>query len=167
MNSSVNDGRYPTGMRLRAIAAMLALAATPSHGLWLGEPLVRSRLGEPLRVDIPYRLEEGETIDDRCLGLGGAGAASADGLEFLVRGRTRLVEYGLERSILITTQQPQSEPVVKARLQVDCGAKVNLARDYVWLLDPPSANDAADRSNVPPLPPLAVETAAAALPAHG
>lgn len=167
MNTPLDAHRHPTGMKLRAIAAMLAFATTPSHGLWLGEPLVRSRLGEPLRVDIPYRLEEGETIDDRCLGLGGAGAASADGLEFLARGRTRLVEYGLERAILITTQQPQSEPVVKARLQVDCGVKVNLSRDYVWLLDPPVADDVADRSNVPPLPPLAVETAAAALPAHG
>ena len=53
MTSPPAGRNTPPGMRLRAIAAMLALAATPSHGLWLGEPLVRSHLGEPLRVDIP------------------------------------------------------------------------------------------------------------------
>ena len=74
-------------LRLSALSAAL-LSATQGWAIGLGDIVLRSRVGEPLRAEVPINTEPGESIEASCFTL-----APLDGsdLPVISAGRTKLV----------------------------------------------------------------------------
>lgn len=114
-------------LRLSALGAAL-LPAAQGWAIGLGDIVLRSRVGEPLRAEVPINTEPGETIEASCFTL-----APLDGsdLPVISAGRTKLVREGDRYRLLITGSKPVSEPVFLIGLRAGCG--IDLQRDYVLM----------------------------------
>jgi pilus assembly protein FimV len=114
-------------LRLSALSAAL-LSATQGWAIGLGDIVLRSRVGEPLRAEVPINTEPGETIEASCFTL-----APLDGsdLPVISAGRTKLVREGDRYRLLITGSKPVSEPIFLIGLRAGCG--IDLQRDYVLM----------------------------------
>ncbi|MGB4857442.1 MAG: hypothetical protein WBP37_18330, partial [Candidatus Dechloromonas phosphoritropha] len=55
-------------LRLSVLSAAL-LSATQSWAIGLGDIVLHSRVGEPLRAEVPINTEPGETIESSCFTL--------------------------------------------------------------------------------------------------
>jgi len=109
---------------------------SPAHALELGEIKVQSHLGQPLRASIAYALAANEVIADYCVSL--ATAPSVNGMPALNNARIS-VANGV---ISLTGSTPLREPLVAARLSVQCPYTPNIARDYMLFVDPaPTAGE--------------------------
>ncbi len=124
----------------------------PAHALELGEIKVQSHLGQPLRASIAYALAADEAIADYCVSL--APASSVNGMPALNDARIS-VANGV---ISLTGSTPLREPLVAARLSVQCPYTPNIARDYMLFVDP--APVAVDRPAVVNQPAAQATTAA-------
>ena len=104
----------------------------PAAALELGDIVVESRLGQPLRASIAYALAPHEEIYDGCVTLGlGPSASGLPGV-----GRTTIKVA--DGAILLTGKAPVREPMVAARVNVDCAYTANLSREYLVFIDPAS-----------------------------
>ncbi len=114
-------------LRLSALSAAL-LSATQGWAIGLGDIVLRSRVGEPLRAEVPINTEPGETIEASCFTL-----APLDGsdLPVISAGRTKLVREGDRYRLLINGSKPVSEPVFLIGVRAGCG--IDLQRDYVLM----------------------------------
>ena len=114
-------------LRLSALSAAL-LSATQGWAIGLGDIVLRSRVGEPLRAEVPINTEPGETIEASCFTL-----APLDGsdLPVISTGRTKLIREGDRYRLLITGSKPVSEPIFLIGLRAGCG--IDLQRDYVLM----------------------------------
>lgn len=115
---------------LPLVAVGGSLAGLPAHALELGEMTVQSRLGQPLRASIAYVLAANEQIDNSCVSL--ASGASTSGLPGVGRATVSVAD-GV---ILLTGTAPIREPMVSARVVVDCAYTANLSREYMLFIDP-------------------------------
>ena len=116
----------------------------PAHALELGEIKVQSHLGQPLRASIAYALAANEAIADYCVSL--SPAPSVNGMPALNNARIS-VANGV---ISLTGSTPLREPLVAARLSVQCPYTPNIARDYMLFIDPaPTAGERAAVVNQP------------------
>ena len=125
--------------------------------LELGEIKVHSHLGQPLRASIAYALAANEAIADYCVSL--APASSINGMPALNNARIS-VANGI---ISLTGNVPLREPLVAARLSVQCPYTPNIARDYMLFVDPAPAADERPAVAVASQP--AAQAAPAARPA--
>jgi len=108
----------------------------PAAALELGEIKVQSHLGQPLRASIAYALAANEAIADYCVSL--SPASSVNGMPALNDARIS-VANGV---ISLTGSTPLREPLVAARLSVQCPYTPNIARDYMLFVDPaPTAGE--------------------------
>jgi Tfp pilus assembly protein FimV len=114
-------------LRLSALSAAL-LSASQGWAIGLGDIVLRSRVGEPLRAEVPINTEPGETIEASCFTL-----APLDGsdLPVISAGRIKLVREGDRYRLLITGSKPVSEPVFLIGVRAGCG--IDLQRDYVLM----------------------------------
>ncbi len=127
---------------LPLVAAGGGLAAGPASAIELGDVVVQSRLGQPLRASIAYALAPNEQIAGSCVFLG----RSASGLPGI--GRATL-SVGNGR-ILLSGETPLREPMVATRVVVDCPFTANLSRDYMMFIDPAGpAHEAAAAPEAP------------------
>ncbi len=110
------------------VAAGGGLAAGPAGAIELGDIVVESRLGQPLRASIAYALAPNEQIADSCVFLG----RSASGLPGIGRATLRVSDG----RILLSGRAPLREPMVATRVIVDCPYTANLSRDYMMFVDP-------------------------------
>ena len=117
---------------LPLVAVGGSLAGLPASALELGDVTVQSRLGQPLRASIAYALASHEQLTDSCvtLGLG----ATASGLPGIGRASVSIADG----TILLTGRTPVREPMVAARINVDCAYTANLSREYMLFIDPAS-----------------------------
>lgn len=129
---------------LPLVAAGGGLAAGPAAAIELGDAVVQSRLGQPLRASIAYALAPNEQIASNCVFLG----RSASGLPGIGRATLSVTDG----RILLSGQAPLREPMVATRVVVDCPYTANLSRDYMLFVDPAS-------------PPYEATSAAVATPA--
>jgi hypothetical protein len=67
--SSTRERSALQKLPIASAIAVLCIAPTPSFPLELGEAAIRSSLGHPLRVEIPYRLAANERLSPTCVGL--------------------------------------------------------------------------------------------------
>jgi len=119
------------------VAGALALLATPfALALSLGEAAPQSSLGQPLRVAVPISAVSGQSLTAACVHVI-ADAAGGSGPPRLLTGRVTIDRGTAGPQLLVTTARPVDEPVV--RLAVQAGCEGSTRRDYVLLLDPPSA----------------------------
>lgn len=119
------------------VAIALALLATPfALALSLGEAAPQSSLGQPLRVAVPISAAPGQSLTAACVHVI-ADAAGSSGPPRLLTGRVTIDRAAAPQQLLVTTVRPVDEPIVRLAVQVGCEGSTR--RDYVLLLDPPSA----------------------------
>lgn len=128
----------PRALHLSALSA--ALFSSMANAVGFGEITLHSRVGEPLRAEVPVFARAGEEIDTVCFSL--AMLPGAD-LPVVTAARTRLVRNGTNYRLLITGTRPIAEPVFMVGLRANCG--VDLQRDYVLMPAAPIMLSEVDR----------------------
>jgi hypothetical protein len=118
-----------------ALLAAALLAPAPARGVALGNIASQSSLGQPLRVEIPVVLSGGETLNTACLKLVADNTPGAP--PQIVTGRVSLERAATSPRLVVATAAPVNEPAIRLAVQTGCGSTTR--RDYVLLLDPPSA----------------------------
>ena len=134
---------------LRTSALIAALFSGNSMAVGFGEIVLLSRIGEPLRAEVPIYAASGETVEAPCFSLGGV--RSAD-LPVVSSARFRLNRNGGNLTLTITGTQPIAEPIFVIGLRAHCG--IDLQRDYVLMPSPPLllAEAEAPAANARPTP---------------
>lgn len=107
-----------------------ALFSHPALALGLGELVVQSPLGKPLRASIAV-LDAPQDLQSDCFSL----KNSSDALPGVPDARIRLETRGVHTTLFITTAQTVNEPAFQISVSAACADR--LQRDYVVLLDPP------------------------------
>lgn len=125
---------------LSLLIATFAPLASPAVGAaGLGDLVVRSALGEPLRAEIRVVGQPGEQIDASCFRR--ASRSTGDDIPWLHTARLRLAGEVL----LVSTREALNHPVAMLGVEVTCGTQ--LRRDYPILLQPPQANAAPPQAD--------------------
>lgn len=112
-------------IRLALCATLISLNAA---AVGLGDMTLHSRVGEPLRAEVPVYTDEAQRIDNACFSL--APLHGSD-LPVITSAKTRLVRIGSDYRLIITGSQPIGEPVFVIGLRTSCG--IELQRDYVLM----------------------------------
>lgn len=116
-------------------ASWLSLAPTHVQALTLGDMVVRSHLGQPLRAQIAVKTAAEESIDESCINLSRP-TGTAEDLPYLSKARLTIEYKAGGQIIQIRSSQLMNEPVFKVFLQVTCGGQTSLSREFTLLLDP-------------------------------
>jgi hypothetical protein len=110
-------------------------AAMPAAALELGDIAVQSNLGQPLRASIAYALAPNEMLSSNCVSV--STGQSTGGLPGIGKSTVNITE----RAIVITGQAAVREPMLGARVTINCPYTPNLSREYMLFVDPaPVAN---------------------------
>lgn len=124
-------------MNLKPVVLLLGLCHSVSAvALGLGEITLRSHLGEPLHATVAL-FDPATDITAACFSL----AASDDGVVPPPRAQLTIDHGEGQVTLHIRTLASLNDPIAQFTLVSDCEARVR--RDYVVLLDPPSATRAA------------------------
>lgn len=114
--------------------AVLSAALAPgfADAVGLGDMVLLSRIGEPLRAEVPILSGAGDTPETLCFALG-----SVRNAEFPVvaAAKTRVVQRGRDFRLQIVGSKPIYDPIFVVGLRAGCGA--DLQRDYVLMPEPP------------------------------
>ena len=129
---------------LPLVAAGGGLAAGPATAIELGDVVVQSRLGQPLRASIAYALAPNEQISSNCVFLG----RSTSGLPGIGRATLSVADG----RILLSGETALREPMVATRVVVNCPYTANLSRDYMMFVDPASPVYEATPAALPAAP---------------
>ena len=124
---------YTKAMLPALLAIGGGLAAAPATALELGNIVVHSKVGQPLRASVAYALAPNEMIDTYCISMRHSGIGSD--MPGISTPRVR-IESG---KITITSRKPIVEPMVNATLVVKCPYTPQVVREYVVLLNPEGA----------------------------
>ncbi|WP_298293154.1 hypothetical protein [Thiomonas sp.] len=122
------------GGRLRRAAAALGLtvaACQPAWALMIGAAQTRAELGRPLRMEIPLRLDAGESLPLSCVQAAPAGDLGS-GLGALSVSASPTAG-GL--TLLVHSGRPLRDPIVEVRLHLGC--QFQRTQIYTVLVDPP------------------------------
>ena len=117
----------PLTPRACALLALL-LPATHAIAIGFGDIVLHSRIGEPLRADVPIIAEPGEGVESACFSLA---TLNGSDLPVVTAAKTRLVRDGDRFRLQITGSKPIGEPLFLIGLRAGCG--VDLQRDYVLM----------------------------------
>ena len=120
-----------------SLACCLALTAAEAKALALGELVVQSRLGQPLRAQLAVTASPGETIEESCIALAKPARASENQIPLLNRARFSVEATNTGQLIRIGTLSAIDEPAIKLVLQLNCDSQTNVSREFTILLDPP------------------------------
>jgi hypothetical protein len=149
------------------VAVLLALLSGPCAALGLGNPVVRSRTGEPLYVSIPLRCqpEECEHVEVALLGVDDYRAA---GIDYPELGDSISLSFDAAADALtVRTAMPVIKPAVHLLIQIRSGT-LSMQQDIAVQLLAPGSAALEDMPAAPAAPKLSiVATAASAAPAEG
>ncbi|WP_035060411.1 type IV pilus assembly protein FimV [Andreprevotia chitinilytica] len=113
--------------RVLLFGPLLMLGSTVS-AMNLGELQLHSFVGQRLRADIPFRVADGETLNDECISLVSSNATDLPGIGVAtLRVKGNVLE--------LRSQESVAEPTSAFIVRVDCGKEI-FERDYVLMLDP-------------------------------
>ena len=118
---------YERTVRLSTLGAAL-LTATHAWAIGFGDIVLHSRVGEPLRAEVPISAEAGDNIEASCFSLAQPGGSD---LPVISNARIRLVREGNNYRLHITGSKPVSEPIYLIGLRAGCG--IDLQRDFVLM----------------------------------
>ena len=119
--------------RLSALSAAL-LSTTQAWAIGFGDIVLHSRIGEPLRAEVPINAEADESLEATCFSLA---PMNGSDLPVISSAKTKLVREGNRYRLHITGSKPISEPIFLIGLRAGCG--VDLQRDYVLMPAEPLA----------------------------
>ena len=149
---NVQSHRWQKSVLALAAAAVFGLSAPHANALSLGNIVVQSALGEPLRaeIDIPeMNAEEAATLK---ASVASPEAFRAAGLEFnaaLSGLRTSIQRRPNGRAyIRLTSDRPVNDPFVDMILEASWNTG-RIVRDYTMLFDPPSLRSAPVAPSAP------------------
>ena len=120
---------------------MIGLLAAAPYGAWalgIGEADLKSHLGQPLRVHVQAS-DIDKKFEDSCF----KSTYEINGVQH--KANLRIVPQGNDALLQISSNETINEPVVNLVTFVECD--VNIQRDYVLLLDPPSTAPVVAESN--------------------
>ncbi|NBC22420.1 MAG: LysM peptidoglycan-binding domain-containing protein [Gammaproteobacteria bacterium] len=143
---------------LLASCVCAVLAGGPAAALELGEPVVRSGLGQPLEVVVPYATWGNERLTAECVSLV---RGDAGGLPALTAGR---VSSTAGNRLVIRSDRGIREPLLGLSLKVDCPATPFIVRSYTLIIDPPGLAPATQAPAPIPAPRRDPAEPAAVLP---
>lgn len=135
------------------------LAGGPAAALELGEPVVRSGLGQPLEVVVPYATWGNERLTADCVSLV---RGDPTGLPALTAGR---VSSTAGNRLVIRSDRGIREPLLGMNLKVDCPSTPFIIRSYTLIIDPPGLAPVTAEPAPAPAPRRAPAEPAAVLPA--
>ncbi|MEM7277926.1 MAG: hypothetical protein AAF385_07355 [Pseudomonadota bacterium] len=125
--------RLQTAMRLPYLASCslaVLLAAPDAKALELGNAVVASHLGQPLRVEIPLRTSAGEQLNSDCISL-------------VPGSRAALPAYLQSSKVTVTNNAIQisgstaiREPLLGLNVRVNCKSTPHIVRSYQLFVDP-------------------------------
>ena len=98
--------------------------------LELGNIVVHSKIGQPLRASVAFALAPNEIIDTYCVSVRRAGIGSE--MPGIANPRIRVADG----KISITSRSPVMEPMANVSLVVKCPYTPQVIRDYLMFLDP-------------------------------
>ena len=124
------------------LAALLAFAPTPSGAFVLGEPVPLSKIGEPLKIEIPI-LQGDPAQFGECLRLAALPAAS-DGLPRVRNARLDIAGRGPKARLVLSHRLPSFDPALRFAIEDLCDSR--LRREYTVLLAFPDTAAVADES---------------------
>ena len=119
--------------RLSIVAAALMTAHSAS-AVGLGDIVLHSRIGEPLRAEIPINAEGDDNVDAACFSLA---PLSGSDLPVISNGKIKLLRENGRQRLVITGSKPIMEPIALIGIRAGCG--VSLQRDYVLMPSEPVA----------------------------
>ncbi len=117
--------------RLSILAAAMMAAHTAS-AVGLGDIILHSRIGEPLRAEIPINAEGDDNIDAACFSLA---PLNGSDLPVVSNGKIKLLRDNGRQRLVITGNKPIMEPIALIGIRAGCG--VSLQRDYVLMPSEP------------------------------
>jgi pilus assembly protein FimV len=133
---------------------MALLAPAAATAVSLGEIAIESSLGQPFSGRVPVDLSPGEVLGAACVSI-----ARGDGdLAGLPQPAVRAPEANVpgRYELVVTTAAPLYEPMYELQLQVRCPGTALLVRQYVLMLDLPSATADGSLAAAAPLPAVAL-----------
>lgn len=113
------------------VAVGSCMAVLPASALELGELIVQSSIGKPLRASIAFALAPHEQITRHCVSL--RPGSTAGGLPG-IGNATISVGNGV---ILLAGTTPVREPMLATQVIVDCPYTAKISREYTLFVDPP------------------------------
>ncbi|MGA9394781.1 MAG: hypothetical protein WBV56_05490 [Azonexus sp.] len=126
--------------RLHALSLAL-LSAPQAWAIGFGDIVLHSRIGEPLRAEVPINATAGESVEETCFTLAQLGGSD---LPVIANAKIKLVRDGSAYRLLITGSKRVSEPIFMIGLRAGCG--VDLQRDFVLMPNEPLVLASADPS---------------------
>jgi pilus assembly protein FimV len=121
-------------MTQRLLATLwLMLLAHSALAVGLGDLVLQSALGQPLKAEIPLIEAQEWSAEQIRMKLSGVSESSARAV------RLSLVQSGNARVIQLTTREPVNEPYVGFTLKLSW-PDGSIKRDYQLLLDPPGSD---------------------------
>ncbi|MCC4115101.1 hypothetical protein LLG90_07030 [Aromatoleum toluclasticum] len=133
--------QHPRDSAPLLLAALLALAPTSSGAFVLGEPVPLSKIGEPLKIEIPVLQGDPAQLGE-CLRLA-ALPASSDGLPRVRNARLDFAGRGSNVRLVLSHRLPSFDPALRFAIEDLCDSR--LRREYTVLLAFPD-NSTADAS---------------------
>lgn len=121
------------------VAALLACGPVTSTALEIGEAAMRSGIGQPLAVQIPYRLAAGEQLTPSCIGLAPASGPQSGLPIYAPASRVAITPTHIE----IFGDARVREPLIGLTVDVHCSTAPRFARSYQLFVDPPGQMPAA------------------------
>ncbi len=130
----VRSGIHPTIGRV-ALSAFLSAtigAVSPVQAMGLGQPVSNPVVGQPLKLEIPLLLAQGEAAPAAaCVRLAQSGQGSDP--QFFPRNARVTVLSGSRPHVRIVSSEAVTEPMLEFRLMLGCDTIV--ARDFLLLAD--------------------------------
>lgn len=123
-------------------AVCLLLLAGGAGAAGFGEIILHSRIGEPLKAEIPILSSPDEPISTACFSLA---PVQISDVPVISHARTRLTGSGENLRVLVTGNQAINEPIFMISLRAGCG--ISLQRDFILM---PHAPD--HRTQPPSMP---------------
>ena len=102
------------------VTAFFMLLPCLARAVSIGDAVLHSGLGEPLRAEVGLLLAQGERVDEACLSLAAPDPRDEDASGYLTKAKLTLVTVGEQRYIAISSQTLLNEAFVKMRLKVKC-----------------------------------------------
>ena len=137
--------------RAEIVAAALLFVALSSHALSLGDMQGTAQVGRPLDLMVPVQLDAGQSASSSCFEADVFHASRR-----LDASRVRLLmESGAQSTtaqLRILSSAPIDEPVVTVNVRTVCGLQTS--RQYVLLVDLPTASTASAAPSVPLVVPV-------------
>lgn len=104
------------------------LSANQGWAIGFGDIVLHSRIGEPLRAEVPITADASERLEATCFTLA---PMNGSDLPVISNAKTRLVREGDNYRLHLTGSKPVSEPIFLIGLRAGCG--IDLQRDFVLM----------------------------------